>query len=133
MWCHAQIKGPSPKSDIGGGLDIPKTLGADTLKQMGKDASNAVSRDMLLLNTVPNNKNSQTHLHHMNPDCSCTPKFVCKLQKKLLNVLWSASERNAPSFGFCEETCTDGTSTLLQAQANSKQLSKAGEKLRGPG
>ncbi|KAL3149689.1 hypothetical protein ABBQ38_013520 [Trebouxia sp. C0009 RCD-2024] len=54
------IKGPQPKSDIGGGLDIPKTLGAGTLKQMGKDASNA-------------------------------------------------------------------------AQANTKQLSKAGEKLRGPG
>lgn len=42
----AQIKGPSPKADIGGGLDIPKTLGGGTLKEMGKDASNAVSSAM---------------------------------------------------------------------------------------
>ena len=51
----AQIKGPSPKADIGGGVDIPKTLGGGTLKEMGKDASNAVSSAMHLLSIVSAN------------------------------------------------------------------------------
>lgn len=51
----AQIKGPSPKADVGGGLDIPKTLGGDTLKEMGKDAANAVSLAMHLLCKVSAN------------------------------------------------------------------------------
>lgn len=53
-WC-AQIKGPSPKADVGGGLDIPKTLGGDTLKEMGKDAAQAVSSAISLLCTANSN------------------------------------------------------------------------------
>jgi len=39
------IKGPTPKADIGGGLDLPKTTGAATLKEIGKDVGNAVSKN----------------------------------------------------------------------------------------
>lgn len=39
------IKGPTPKADIGGGLDIPKTTGAATLKEIGKDVGNAVDQN----------------------------------------------------------------------------------------
>lgn len=47
--CDVQIKGPTPKADIGGGLDLPKTTGAATLKEIGKDVGNAVSIPCSLL------------------------------------------------------------------------------------
>lgn len=89
----AQIKGPSPKADIGGGLDIPKTLGGGTLKEMGKDAANAVSSPMHLFCAV--SANQMCHQINLQAESVMTgfTRFI---------GLW------APQFGMsmCTTTCS---------------------------